>query len=142
MQQRSGVWDVDKWIDQQLHPERIAENPELESRLAPLETLKLQTWQIAERYSAPQLFMAPRRLAPASVLSPLQMSKLMNGGSAEERRGIWMSLDPEIRSQLLLSAPAQATEGLADLQQEVVKARQAEQERQLAERRRADASDQ
>ena len=32
---------VKKWIDLQLHPEQIAENPELERRLAPLESLRM-----------------------------------------------------------------------------------------------------
>jgi uncharacterized protein (DUF1800 family) len=82
------------------------------------------------------MFNVRPRLAPASVLSPLQVSKLMNGGSAEERLAVWMSLKPEIRTQLLLSAPPQATEGLPDLQQEAAKARQAEQEKQQAERRK------
>ncbi len=30
-----------KWIDRQLHPDRIAENPVLESKLAPLDTLRI-----------------------------------------------------------------------------------------------------
>jgi len=126
---------VEKWIDQQLHPERILENPVLETRLAPLETVKLQTWEILEKYAPPQQAVIRPRIAPQSVLSPLQVSKL-NGGTVEERRGVWMSLEPEIRSQLLLSAPPQATEGLPDLQQEAVKARQADQEKMQAERRK------
>ncbi len=32
---------VEKWIALQLHPERIAEDPELESRLKPLETIRM-----------------------------------------------------------------------------------------------------
>ena len=32
---------VKKWIDLQLHPERLAENPELAQKLAPLESLRL-----------------------------------------------------------------------------------------------------
>jgi uncharacterized protein (DUF1800 family) len=128
---------VEKWIDQQLHPEQLAESSLLESRVQPLETLKLQTWQINEKYSTPQqMVMVRPRISPAAVLSPLQVSKLMNGGSVEERREVWMSMTPEIRSQLLLSAPTQATEGLPELQQEAAKARQAEMEMQQAERRR------
>ena len=42
---------VQKWIDLQLHPERVQENPVLESKLRPLETLKLAMWQIQEKYS-------------------------------------------------------------------------------------------
>ena len=127
---------VDKWIDQQLHPERLQENPVLEEKLALLETLKLQTPEMMEKYAPPQPIQFRPRLAPATVLSQLQMSKLMNGGSVEERRAIWMSLDPEVRSQLLLSVPNQATEGLPEIQQEAAKARQTEQERQQAERRK------
>src|SRR5262245_41659858 len=41
---------VDKWIDLQLHPERITENSILEAKLKPLETLRLATWQMLEKY--------------------------------------------------------------------------------------------
>jgi len=128
---------VNKWIEQQLHPERIPESQALESRIQQLASINLQTWQIIEKYPNPQPIIAPRqRLSPASVLSPLQVAKLLNGGTAEERRAIWMSLAPDVRSQLLTSLPPQATEGLPDLQQEAQKARQAEQEMLRAEMRR------
>src|SRR6185369_13015139 len=42
---------VDKWIDQQLHPDRIPESPVLESKLKPLSTLQLPMWQILDKYS-------------------------------------------------------------------------------------------
>lgn len=44
-----------KWIDQQLHPERIAENPLLAAKLAPLETLRMSTEELVENYPPPQL---------------------------------------------------------------------------------------
>src|SRR3954464_2894457 len=50
---------VDKWIDQQLHPERIAENPALDAKLKPLESMTLPMWKIMEKYS-PQQFMVIR----------------------------------------------------------------------------------
>ena len=37
---------VRKWIDLQLHPERITENPVLETRLKPLETLRMDPTEI------------------------------------------------------------------------------------------------
>lgn len=49
-----------KWIDLQLHPDRIPENPELASRLAALPTANLTQSQIAERYVPP-----PRALRSA-----------------------------------------------------------------------------
>src|SRR5262249_44926117 len=41
---------LEKWINQQLHPERIKENPVLAAKLQPLETLQLATSQIFQTY--------------------------------------------------------------------------------------------
>lgn len=43
-----------KWIDLQLHPDRIAENPVLESKLAPLDTLRMTSAEMARNYPPPQ----------------------------------------------------------------------------------------
>src|ERR1700729_977032 len=45
---------VKKWIDLQLHPERIAENPELAQKLAPLESLRLSQANTERSYPNPQ----------------------------------------------------------------------------------------
>jgi len=47
-----------KWIDQQLHPDRIPENPELTQRLQPLDSLHMSAAEIAETYPPPQLLKA------------------------------------------------------------------------------------
>jgi len=47
-----------KWIDIQLHPDRIAENPVLETKLAPLDTLRMTPLELAWRYPPPQLIKA------------------------------------------------------------------------------------
>jgi len=109
---------VDKWIDLQLHPERIPENPDLEARVRPLATLQLATWQINEKYSPPQQQARP---PIESLLTPLQLSKLRDGGSVEERREVMNSLAPGVRLQVLAVAPPQALQGLPDLQQEASK---------------------
>jgi len=44
-----------RWIDIQLHPDRIAENPVLETKLAPLDTLRMTPLELAWRYPPPQL---------------------------------------------------------------------------------------
>src|SRR5688572_2619851 len=46
---------LDKWIDEQLQPERIAENPELEARLQPLESIRLDSSELARKYPSPQI---------------------------------------------------------------------------------------
>jgi len=43
-----------KWMEQQLHPDQIGENPILEQRLKPLETLGMPVADIVARYSPNQ----------------------------------------------------------------------------------------
>jgi len=125
---------VEKWIDLQLHPERIAENPVLAARLKSLATLQLATWQILEKY--PLNPVAFRPVQPFASLAPLQVCKLMQGGTVDERRSVISSLEPDIRRQLLAAGPPQAFEGLPDLQQEAATTRQAEQQARQMEFRR------
>ncbi len=47
-----------KWIDLELHPNRIAANPELETKLAPLDTLRMTPMELARHYPPPQLIKA------------------------------------------------------------------------------------
>ncbi len=47
-----------KWIDQQLHPERIVESTFLEARLEPLESLRMTPMQTVQHYPPPQLIRA------------------------------------------------------------------------------------
>ncbi len=46
------------WIEAQLHPEAIPENPALEAKLAPLDTLRMSAGEIVKRYPTPQLIKA------------------------------------------------------------------------------------
>ncbi|HEV2198362.1 MAG TPA: DUF1800 domain-containing protein [Bryobacteraceae bacterium] len=49
---------VKKWIDLQLHPERILENPALAGKLEPLESLRLTQADAARNYPNPQMIRA------------------------------------------------------------------------------------
>src|SRR5262245_33466865 len=66
---------VDKWIDQQLNPDRIPENPGLEAKLKPLETLQLASWQILQKYREPQFAVQVQSVILTSIITPLQMTK-------------------------------------------------------------------
>jgi uncharacterized protein (DUF1800 family) len=44
-----------KWIDLQLHPERIPENPVLEEKLKTLDTLSMSSEQLVRNYPTPQM---------------------------------------------------------------------------------------
>ena len=56
-----------KWIDQQLHPERIAENPEVAERLQPLESLHMSPAEIATNYPPPAAGPGHDERAPAAA---------------------------------------------------------------------------
>jgi uncharacterized protein (DUF1800 family) len=56
-QERIMSMGLDKWIDQQLHPDRINDGA-LESRLAPFHTLRMDTREIVENFPPPQLIKA------------------------------------------------------------------------------------
>jgi uncharacterized protein (DUF1800 family) len=47
-----------KWIDLQLHPDRIPENPDLEAKLQPLESLRMTPMETVQHYPPPQLIRA------------------------------------------------------------------------------------
>jgi uncharacterized protein (DUF1800 family) len=50
-----------KWIERQLHPERIPENPELAKKLAPLESLRMTEADAVRHYPPPQFVLAIAR---------------------------------------------------------------------------------
>ncbi len=120
---------VQAWIRQQLDPEKIPENPLLESRLKLLTTLQLPTWQVIENYQPPPLmfssYMSPMQLLPADKA----MKLMTNNSTLEDRRSVLASLTPETRSQVLASMP-QAANDLPEYKQEAEKARQMQQEMQ------------
>ena len=126
---------VEKWIDLQLHPDRIPENPELTTRLNALATLQLPTWQILEKYPLVPAG-AIRIESPLPLLTPLQSCTLMNGAPADQRRAIIDTLSPDVRRKLLANGPRQAIDGLTDLQQEANAARQADAQARQQELRK------
>jgi uncharacterized protein (DUF1800 family) len=126
---------VEKWIDLQLHPDRIAENPILEAKLKPLQTLQLATWEILQKYpQSPAAFTVNLPVVPP--LPPQEMARLLNC-SPEERRATLASFDTDTRRLILLAGPPQLLEGLPDeLQQEARAMRRADQETRQKQLRR------
>jgi len=124
---------IEKWIDQQLHPEQISENSLLETKVKRLTTLRLETWQILEQY--PQVPAALMFRPPAPNVAQ-QTGRLMNS-SVEERKTMLASMDPELRKGVLSTAPPQIFEGLpSEIQEEAANARKADQEERQKEQRR------
>jgi uncharacterized protein (DUF1800 family) len=98
---------VAKWIERQLHPERIAENPSLQEKLKPLATLKMSSLEIASAYDRRPMVPPPARAEgkagppprPRDLLTPEQAAAFRNGTPAE-RLALLQTLRPEIRQQL------------------------------------------
>jgi uncharacterized protein (DUF1800 family) len=126
---------VEKWIELQLHPEQIGEDPQLEIRLKPLATLCMQSGEILEKYyfQTPMRFIQPIRIT--ELLPGDQYRKVMNG-IAEERRTALLALDPEKRMKVLAMVPPNVVEGMPDLQKEQTAARQKQMEERQMEMRR------
>ena len=49
---------LERWLDLQLHPESIPENPGLEAKLAPLDTLRMSPKEVVQHYPTPQIVKA------------------------------------------------------------------------------------
>jgi uncharacterized protein (DUF1800 family) len=125
---------VEKWVDLQLHPERIPENPVLEEKLKPLETLRLAPDEVIVAYKAnpPVVF----RSTPLNeLLSQDQMRQILNS-TAEERRAALDALTPEKRKQVLTVIVPQQLFGLPDVQKEAEAARQEQQAERQKELRK------
>ena len=129
---------IDAWIDQQLHPDRLAESPALGDKLRALVTLDLPTWKILEGYPPiPAALMTPLPSTAAFNSLPNQQRNLLMFCSVQERTAALAALDPEKRRLVIAGAPPAVTEGLSDeLLQESVNARKAEQEARQKEFRK------
>jgi uncharacterized protein (DUF1800 family) len=127
---------IDKWIDLQLHPDRIAENPLLNDKLKPFETLRLNSAEILKDYPqiAPGVMMM--RMTPMTDLLKQDQTNKLFSGTIEERKAVMDSLDPEKRKQVLLSIGPQQFNVIPELKKEAEDARKAQQEERQAEMKR------
>ncbi len=120
---------LNKWIELQLHPEQIPENPLLEGRLKPLESVRLPLAEVVRNYTPPPqqpiAMMAPNVNRPNPALL-----QLVETGAADERVAILKALDPEKRRQVLAALPPNILAMMPEFQQEADEARRARQEEQ------------
>jgi uncharacterized protein (DUF1800 family) len=119
---------VEKWIDLQLHPERIRENDVLAPKLQPLETLQMSTRQIFETYQPGGGALAGAKklqvvLRPNAVLAPQQMQTMLRG-TREEKAALLNSFDPEKRLQVAASLTPEVLADFPELRRSSMAARQ------------------
>src|SRR5262245_3276621 len=119
---------VEKWIDLQLHPERVHENSILATKLKPLETLQLATWQILEAYQRRPLTAvdALKKLPPMALntlLTP-QERQIILRATPEQKKALLYSFDEDKRRQVAASLPPDVLTDLPELRRESMAARQ------------------
>jgi hypothetical protein len=62
-----------------LHPERIAEDPQLEARLKPLATIRMESGEILTKYYLQMPLRFPQPVRPNDLLPGDQYRKVFNG---------------------------------------------------------------
>ena len=96
-----------KWMELQLHPDQITENPVLEERLRPLESLRLPLREVVPKYTPDQNMGVATMQGPFEIMNKLSQAdrnKVMNG-AAEERTAVLDAMEPEMRNRLLGELP-------------------------------------
>jgi uncharacterized protein (DUF1800 family) len=79
-----------RWIEWQLHPDQIVENPVLETRLEPLDTLRMSTAEMVRHYPTPQMvrLMIQGRIAfPADPETQYSIRKLVARFERQDNAG-------------------------------------------------------
>ncbi len=97
---------VKKWIDLQLHPERIAENPELAQRLAPLESLRLSQADTERNYPNPQMIRAiaaGRQPMPEDPVTRAAVERVVRRFKVKKDAADNAPLEPQVPLEQLLS---------------------------------------
>ena len=117
-----------KWIELQLHPEQIPQNPGMDAKLKPLETLRMDLPEIVKEYTPAQQPVVMAGMVGVNSLLSLQDMNKVRTGTAEQRKAILASLDPEKRRQVLLQLPPQNLEDLPEYKKEADEARRMQQE--------------
>jgi len=121
---------VEKWIDLQLHPERIRENAVLAEKLRPFQTLQMATSQIFQTYqpgipgalaAAVKKVQVPVRLN--TILTPQQIRDVQRG-TPEDKLAVLNSLDEEKRVQVAAALPPDTLADLPELRRLSMASRQ------------------
>jgi uncharacterized protein (DUF1800 family) len=121
-----------KWIALQLHPERIAENPELTARLEVIETLRLTPAEVIRAYTPPPGPQAPQL---NSLLTPEEIRRVQEG-TPQVRTAFLATLDAEKRWRVVAALPASVGQSTPELKAEYDAARSKMTQELAQERRR------
>jgi uncharacterized protein (DUF1800 family) len=108
-----------KWIDSELHPERIAENPILAQRLAPLASLRMSIHDTFVQYPPRQKGGSAddtdlQRARISDILTPGQIDTLQIG-TPQAKRALLENIPPEKRAEFISAMRPGQMQGLFSL---------------------------
>ncbi|HEY2235558.1 MAG TPA: DUF1800 domain-containing protein [Candidatus Angelobacter sp.] len=112
---------LDKWFDEQLHPEKIDDGA-LESRLAPFRTLKMSTKEMVENFPPPQVLKAiengrmsmPHDATKKAVYESRMAAYQQRQQNKEDKAAAGNSPSANAEDSALKAQPAAATQANAD----------------------------
>ena len=121
-----------KWVDLQLHPSQIAENPELLAKLEPLDTLRMSTQEMNEHYPTQQALAAMARGTRNEAMLPkdpllrarferlgeMYKKRINRSGGEPERPKLDEVLDPDQVKTLRTGADEQRIQLLMGLSED------------------------
>src|ERR1700693_1620447 len=106
--ERVTAMGVDKWIDQQLHPDKIDDHA-LDARLAPFRTLRMDTREMVENFPPPQVIKAiaegKQSLPSDSAKRAVYEAQLERYQEQQERKQESANADPAAAGASGKSAP-------------------------------------
>jgi len=130
---------LSKWMEQQLRPNQIVENPVLEERLTPLKSLRIPLSEVVAKYSPDQnMGMMMMIESPFGVINKLPQTvrnRIMNG-TAEERTAALDAMDPELRGKILGALPENVVQYTPKYKEQAEKARKALQDERREQARK------
>jgi uncharacterized protein (DUF1800 family) len=123
-----------KWINQQLHPDRLAENPVLEAHLQALESLRMTPLEAEQHYPSPQTIRAiaqGRQPLPQDPLLRTSVERLLVRYKTRIAQASNAPVAPDLREDL---EPIRSLdEVLSPVELEIVRSGNGERKRELLE---------
>ncbi len=100
-----------RWIDEQLHPDRLPENRQLQTRLQPFSSLRMSSPETVLNYPPPKAVkdqdddVPPERKTFLTNLLTTDQIRLLKTGTAAEKSSILSSLPPSRDGELVWALP-------------------------------------
>jgi uncharacterized protein (DUF1800 family) len=125
-----------KWIDQQLHPERLPENPALEAHLQELESLRMTPLEAVQHYPTQSMIRAianGKQQMPDDLLLRASVERLITRYRIKQAQSAGLNASAAADANAELEPVRSVEEVLTPEEQEIVRGNNGEKKRQLLE---------